>query len=499
MKDINTKSNTNKKRAVMSKSKSNSKKISNKKESKVTKKIKLDDSQINDLKVKATNIKKQNEIKNISKKLKVKESQIHKIKKGNNIIDKTSNLFNNDNNVSINKKTLFNVAEVIVIMIISITFGAIIGGTLTYTKKSISTNKSSSELNEFIDTYNNIVNNYYKSVDKSKLIDSAIEGMVNSLDDSYSTYFNSSDAEEFNETVEGIYGGIGATVSSIDGSNVIVSIFNDSPAFKSGLMVGDIFKKVDKTDVSSYNLEKLTELIKGKKNTKIKVVVLRDNKLVTLNIIRDDIIIPSAFGEIIKNNDINIGYISLTSFSSNTYEQFKTELTNLEKKKFKSLIIDLRDNPGGHLNQVTNILSLFLPKSKILYQLETKGVKEPVYSLTKQKRNYQVVVLINGGSASASEIMAACFKESYDNSVIIGVNSYGKGTVQQAYDLSSGSSLKFTVQKWLTPNGNWINEKGVSPDIDVKLTTDYYSNPTDENDTQLQKAFEIINNKESTN
>lgn len=398
--------------------------------------------------------------------------------------------------IIVERKSGFNIPEVIIIIIISILFGIVIGGIINYRVKNINKNLPT-DLDEFIFTYNNIVDNYYEKIDKKKLLDAAIEGMVGSLGDEYSIYMNSSETDSFNETVGGSYAGIGATVAHIDNKNQIIDMFENSPALKAGLKVGDVFQKIDGKDVSTIDVSTLTDLIKGEKDTVINVEVLRDDKLVTVNVTRDNIEIPSVTGKVYDVNDKKIGYIYVSTFAANTYNQFHSELKSLEKKKIDSLIIDLRDNPGGHLNQATKLLSLFLSKDKILYQLETKGVKEPIYSESKEKRNYNVAVLINSNSASASEIVAACFKESYKNSVIIGVNSFGKGTVQQAYQLTNGSSLKFTVQKWLTPNGNWINDVGVAPDEIVELNSDYRNNLIDDNDNQLQKAFDLLSKKDS--
>ena len=416
--------------------------------------------------------------------------------------DDKSELSMDDNEIReiiVERKTGFNMAEVIVIIILSILFGGIIGGVITYSYNNkdhnISDSKISSDLDEFVFTYNNILDNYYESVDKKELLNAAIEGMINSLGDDYSSYMNSSETETFNQTVDGEYTGIGATVSNVNGKNQIVALFQKSPAVKAGLKVGDVFSKIDGKDVSSFDIDKLTNMIKGGKGTTVNISVIRGDDTVTVKVVRNNIEIPSVSSKVFDFNSHKVGYITVSTFASNTYSQFNKELNNLEKKNIDSLIVDLRDNPGGHLNQVTSILSLFLPKNKILYQLETKGVKQPVYSLNNKKRTYKVAVLINSNSASASEIMAAGFKESYPDSIIVGVNSYGKGTVQQAYELSSGSSLKFTVQKWLTPNGNWINEVGVTPDEVVELDSSYWDNPTYDSDNQLQKALQLVTTK----
>ena len=388
--------------------------------------------------------------------------------------------------VIVEKKVGFNTFEVLVIVVVSILFGFVVGGIISNNTKTTSGVRISPELQEFVTTYNNILDNYYDKVEEKDLVNAAIKGMIDSLDDPYSIYMNDKDTEDFNQVVDGSYVGIGVTVSTKDKQNYVVGVFSNSPAEKGGLKVGDIFVKVNNKDVSKSNIEELTKLIKGKKGTTVDITVLRDNKEVTTTITRDNVDIPSVIGKVIEKDNKKIGYLYISSFAANTYKQFDKELTKLEKKKINSLIIDVRSNPGGHLNQVTKILE------KFLYQIESKGNKTKKYSNTKEKRKYKVAVLINPGSASASELLAAAFKESYDNSVIVGEKSYGKGTVQKAYRLSNGSSVKYTTEKWLTPKGNWIDKKGVEPTHKVKLSDKYKDNPTDDNDNQLQKAIELL-------
>ena len=399
--------------------------------------------------------------------------------------------------VIVETNTGFNMIEVIIMIIISILFGILVGTVISNTRKSVGGVKVSRELQEFITTYNNVNENYYGKISEKELVNAAIEGMISKLDDPYSMYMDSKETEEFNETVDGSYVGIGATVGVKDNNNYIVSLFEKSPAEKSGLKVGDIFIKVDGKDVKGMDLSKLTSLIKGKENTLVEITVLRDGKEITKTITRSSIDLPSVTSEIITKNNKKIGYIYISSFAANSYKQFKSELLELEKDKIDSLVIDVRSNPGGHLNQVTKILELFMNKKKVLYQVESKGTKTKKYSTTKEKRDYNVVVLIDSASASASEILAAAFKESYDNATIVGMKSYGKGTVQKAYQLTGGASFKYTTEKWLTPKGNWIDKAGISPDVEIRLGEQYKNNPTDENDSQLQKALEILLKKES--
>ena len=234
----------------------------------------------------------------------------------------------------------------------------------------------------------------------------------------------------------------------------------------------------------------VSKLIKSK-NKEIEIIVNREGKEKKFTLNLDEVDIESVTTEIYKRNGKKIGYIRFNIFASNTYGQFEKKLRELENKKIDNLIIDVRSNSGGYLSSVTDIVSLFLGKNKVIYQLDTRGVVEQIYSETKESRNYKIAVLIDKASASASEILAAAMQESY-GATVIGTNSFGKGTVQTTYKLKSGSTVKYTIQKWLTPKGNWVNKVGVKPDIEVELTEEYLNNPSDENDNQLQKAIEEL-------
>ena len=394
--------------------------------------------------------------------------------------------------VIVEKNVGFNMIEVIVMIIISILFGILVGSVVSNSRKTVDGVKVSHELQEFITTYNNINDNYYGKISEQELVSAAIEGMITKLDDPYSVYMDNKETENFNTTIDGSYTGIGATVSSKDGNNYIVSLFDKSPAEKSGLKVGDIFVKVNGKDVKGMELDKLTSLIKGKANTVVDITVLRDGKEITKTITRSSIDILSFTSKVIEKNKKKVGYIYISTFAANSYKQFNKELSKLEKENIDSLIIDVRSNPGGHLTQVTKILELFMDKKKVIYQVESKGKRIKKYSTTAVKRDYNVSVLINPASASASEILAAAFKESYDKATLVGEKSYGKGTVQKAYQLSNGASFKYTTEKWLTPKGNWIDKAGVKPDVEVKLDEKYKKDPSDKNDLQLQKALDIL-------
>ena len=401
--------------------------------------------------------------------------------------------------VIVEKKSGFNYAEVIVIMIISLIIGGIVGsflnsmskGTKTVTK--IVNNSDVPEgFDEFLETYDNIINNYYKDVDSKELIEAGINGMLEYLGDDYSVYMNQETTENFNEQVNGEYQGIGVEIAWQENGGVKVNkVFDNSPAAKAGLKIGDVFVSINDEDVSKSNALEVANLIKKSNSDTVKIVINRDNKDLEFKLKLERVDIESVETKIYNANNKKIGYIRLSIFASNSYEQFSKKLKELEKENIDNLIIDVRSNSGGYLSSVTDIASMFLGKNKVIYQLDTKGVVEQVFSKTKESRNYKVVVLIDAASASASEILAAAMQESY-GATVIGTNSYGKGTVQAAYQLKSGSTVKYTIQKWLTPNGNWINEVGVTPDIKVELTEEYAKNPSDETDSQLKKALEEL-------
>ena len=389
------------------------------------------------------------------------------------------------------KKEGFSYPEMVIIMIIAILFGFLIGNVVSFTKKETTNSSVPSELKEFVDTYNDIVNNYYDKVNKEELIDAGIKGMINYLDDPYATYFDGTSSTNFNQTLEGNYEGVGIEVT-LDNSKVkITKVFADTPAKKAGIKVGDYITKVNGESVEGKSLSDVVSLIKNAKNKEVEITITRDNQEKAMKVTRTTVDMPYTSSKVYEENGKKIGYLKIEMFSNNITKQVKKELESLKKKNIDKLVIDVRDNPGGYLTQVTEILSLFMTKKDVIYQLQTKNNKEKVYGTSsKATYSYPVVVLINENSASASEILASAFKETY-NAEIVGVNSYGKGTVQKTGDLNNGDTIKYTVQKWLTPKGNWINEKGVTPTKEVKLELKENETLTEDNDNQLKAAIEL--------
>lgn len=395
-------------------------------------------------------------------------------------------------NVKDKENDLYTSREVVTVMLFSIGIGIL----LCFGLISLFTGKNylavTRDLKKVVDTYYAIVDNYYGELDKDSLIDGAVEGMISSVGDSFTSYSDTDSAISFNETINGTYEGVGLSIATLnDGTITVIEIFDDSPAYKAGIKVGDIILKVDGESYEGKSGSDISNYVKNSGKDKVILTIKRDDKEedITVNLSKVDI--PYVSGELLEKDGKKIGYIDISLFSSNSYKQFKNKLDKLEKDNIDGLIIDVRDNSGGYLTSVTDICNLFLEKGKIIYQLEDSKGKVLKKDTTKEKRSYDIVVLINGASASASEILASTIKESYGGEVV-GTNSFGKGTVQQTKKLLDGSMIKYTTQKWLTPDGNFINEVGVTPTKEVELDSKYFENPIHENDNQLQEAIKLI-------
>ncbi len=339
-----------------------------------------------------------------------------------------------------------------------------------------------------------IKNYYYKDVDDTTLIDGAVKGMVESLGDDYSEFYTAQEYNNLLDSVSGEYYGIGVLIG-IDKETknvVIVKVFSDSPAQKVGLQAGDIFTKVEDTDVTGADLEDLTALVKGKKGTTVKVVVDRGGIEKTFTVTRDKIEVETVTSKMLDNS---IGYINISQFASNTADKFVTQLDTLINKGAKGVIVDVRDNPGGLLDQVTIIADKLLPAGNIVYTLDKSG-KKFEYNSGASYTDVPLVLLVNGNSASASEILAGAIQD-YSRGKIVGTTTFGKGIVQTMIPITneSGSGLKLTTSTYYTPKGRSIHLLGIEPDVVVEMAKDLIDDPTkitESNDTQLLKAIEII-------
>ncbi|MEH7416693.1 S41 family peptidase [Neobacillus drentensis] len=339
------------------------------------------------------------------------------------------------------------------------------------------------EFNKLYEAFDTIKDGYYKDVDQKKLINGAIDGMVQSLDDPYSDYMSNEEAKSFHNSISSSFEGIGAEIQEKDGHIVIVSPIKGSPAEKAGLKPNDMVISVNGKSLQGMNSTEAVTLIRGKKGTKVTLSIQRPgmNAPMTVPIVRDTIPIETVYGEMV---DDSIAKVQITSFSSNTSKELVSTLNDLQKKGMKGLVLDLRQNPGGLLDQAVSISSMFVPKGKVIVKEEDKNGKiKEIASQNEGDPDLPLVVLIDSGSASASEIFAAAVKESA-GVPLVGEKSFGKGTVQTAADFEDGSNLKYTIAKWLTPNGNWIHKKGIVPDVVVKLP-EYATLPIIDPDKEL--------------
>ena len=386
-------------------------------------------------------------------------------------------------------KSLFRTSEVAVLTIVTCVIGIIMGYIVGFNIKKTEEREYSKDLQEFIKNYEYIVDNKIADVSSTDLIKGAIEGMLSTFEDDYSYVIDEEEQENFNIKLMGEYEGVGVEiVTTTDNKVYIYTVFEDSPADKAGLKVGDEIIKVDGEFIKGKNSSDIATYIKESDKSSFEITVMRDEEEKTVTVTREKVIINSVLSKIIEEDDKKIGYLYLSIFSAASYNQFKEKLESLEKENIDSLIIDVRYNNGGHLTTATKILSLFLDSSNIIYQTDKDGEIKKFYSTGKETKKYPIVVLQNGSSASASEMLSAGLKEQY-GAKVVGETSFGKGTVQELITLSDGTEYKFTTKKWLTPKGNWIHEKGVSVDYEVKLSDSYFENPTDDNDNQLQKQL----------
>lgn len=387
------------------------------------------------------------------------------------------------------KKTLFGIREVIGIVIITAVTGFLLG--LLVKNNNVKTQLSRYE-EELLSNYEYILTNYYKNVDARDLVSVAIKGMIDYLYDPYATYISTSNIDDFNIAINGEYEGIGVQIGYNTNEELLVTyVFPNSSADSGGLKVGDILIKINDEIITGKTLEEIKDLILTFDCEDFNVTYKRNENEYQTTLKRKKVIIESAKDRIIEKNNKKIGYLKLDNFATNSYLQFKEKLEILENDNIESLIIDLRDNTGGELETVSNIVSLFIPKGNVIYQMKDKDKIAKTYSESDTTRNYKIVVLVNEYSASASELMTGALKEIY-GATIIGTNTYGKGTAQKVITLENGERYKFTTKEWLTAEGNSIEGVGIEPTIKVEQSEDYYTNPTDENDKQLNSALEFL-------
>ena len=389
-------------------------------------------------------------------------------------------------------KTTFELWEVILITLVASLIMSLSTGYVVYrsnTGSNCSTVSNSKYLGEFITSYNNILNNYYDKVDQSALVDAAINGMLSYLGDPYTTYLDENNSNLLTDSLSGTYEGIGVQVQlNSDNKLEIQEVFDDSPSAKAGILKGDIITSINGTDITGKSATDAVDIIKKSTDKTISLKVLRNNAELTFSVERSTLYVPAISGATYEKNGKKIGYIGISKFSDSVAEQFSTELKKQEEGGITSLVIDVRNNTGGYLTGATKIAEMFLKEGSVIYSLQNKLTTEKTKDETSESRSYEVYILTNKGSASASEILAAALKYSY-GAKLVGDTTYGKGKVQKTSTLSDGTMYKYTSAKWLTPNGDCIDGIGLKPDIEVSLAETYSDNPTVENDNQLQTAL----------
>lgn len=379
--------------------------------------------------------------------------------------------------------------------ILFLLLGILIGTIVTFlinpskiTKKTIITGKNS-KFSSVYETYNAIKNEYYKDIDDETLINGAINGMMESLEDEHSIFFDKESKKSFEDELSGTYYGIGAEIRQVNEDEVMINkVFDDSPAEKAGLKSGDIFVSIDGKNTKGMTVSEVASTLKSETKSEAIIIIKRNDEEKTIKVKKDNVNLLSVSSEMLDNN---IGYVAVSIFGEKTAEQFSSALESLEKDNMKSLIIDLRGNSGGYLSTVTSMLSEFVDSNTVIYQMKTRKGITKYTSNNDNTKKYKVIVLVDQDSASASEIMASCMQEQY-KATLVGTTTYGKGTVQSTLDLSNDTLIKYTIEEWLTSNGKSINKVGVKPDVELSLSEEYKKNPSRENDNQLQKAIELL-------
>ncbi len=385
------------------------------------------------------------------------------------------------------KEYNFSIKSTIIIVIITSVVTSLVTGLILYNNSKIligsSNLQTDTALQEFLQVYYDLEDDYYTDIDKTKMIDQAIAAMLDYLGEDYSTYMNQDETADLENHLSGQYVGIGISITN---GNQIVKVYQDTPASRVGLLDNDVITSINGTSTEGLDQSAVSALIsKTEENT---ITINRNGQTHTFKVTAETLNSP-LISEIYEENNKRIGYILIESFTNTVEEEFAKSLTDLESQGIDSLIIDVRSNTGGYLKGATAIASMFLEKGKTIYSLEGKDSTDVYVDETDEKRDYPVMILMNDGTASASEVLAAALKESY-GATLLGTTSYGKGKVQLTKSLEDGSMVKYTTARWLTPSGECIDEIGLDPDYLVNLEKDAETGLY--TDTQLEKARELL-------
>lgn len=397
-----------------------------------------------------------------------------------------------------NKNRIYNI---IMLVVVCVAITAVITSFCTYKYLSENGGVMYAEKNSSLEGLEETLQNfraafekeYIGEIDDEAMVESAIKGYVSGLGDEYTTYYTKEEMEDLMEETEGNYVGIGIYISAYKESNEIVIIkpMEGSPAEEAGLLPGDIITKVDGVEYNGDTIDEMTNKIKGPEGTKVKVEIKRNGQTQEIEVERRKILISHIDSKIIEDN---IGYISISDFEGGCAQEFEENYKNLEEQGIESLIIDVRNNGGGLVDEAIAILELITNKGSTLLITTDKNEAEEVTKSEKDPIiNMPIVLLVNEYSASASEIMAGALKDN-NKATLVGTTTYGKGVIQKVYPLTDGSGLKMTTNEYFTPNHNKINKIGIDPDEEIDLPEEvkHKTDITEEEDTQLQKAIEIL-------
>lgn len=374
----------------------------------------------------------------------------------------------------------------ILIMVVAVAAAAVIYGISMRNSKSLSTDyQAKLELiSQYLDQY------YIGEVDSEKLTDSLAAGLLAGIDDKYAEYYDADEFAALIDSVSGNYAGVGISiVMNADNEIEVYKVFKDSPAQKAGIKVKDIIVKAGGQE-SFETMDDLVAVVKGDVGTTVDITVRRDDGEHTYTVERAQVVMDTVEYKMLENN---IGYIAISEFDTVTTDQFNNALDDLEKQGMTSVILDLRNNPGGEYDAVVAMADRVLPEGKIISTEDKSGNIKTEYSDDENKLTIPCVVLVNGNSASAAEVFTGALQD-HGVATIIGETTYGKGVVQSIFQLSDGSGMKFTTEKYYTPNGRDINGVGITPDIEVSLPEDAYADGVldEDEDTQLQAAIEAL-------
>ncbi len=375
--------------------------------------------------------------------------------------------------------------------------GLVVAGYATFNNMTLIGQDKYKELLEKESKYNKlemiqkyVEDSFYLDTSEIDFEEGMIDGIFSALNDPYSVYFNPKEFKDFMDYNTGTYGGLGITIAPSESGEInVVAPFEDTPAHRAGIKPNDKIIKVEGVEYMAKDMDKAVEKMKGEPGTSVTITIKREGEApFDVTLVREMIVIKSVKSHVLEDNK-DIGYLRISAFDDKVYEEFQNNLESLKKENIKGLIIDIRNNPGGSLDQVIKIADKLLGEQTIVSTKNRSG-RESVYTSDKEKIDLPFVVLINGSSASASEILTGAVKDT-DSGKIIGTTTYGKGLVQSVLPMFNGGGMKVTIAQYFTPNGSYINKVGIKPDVEVELSEDY--DPEDEStDNQLEKAIEIL-------